>query len=71
MERVAITDIPGLDPGSSFFVMSRFLHSEELIPVVATFSVSILKMPTKEVASRSKTKNVGDHHSFHTQVVDP
>ena len=47
VERVAITDF---DPGSSFFVMSRFLHSEELTPVVAAFLVSILKTPTEKAS---------------------
>ena len=53
VEQVAITDIPGLDPGNFFFVRLRFPHSEELIPVVAAFSVSILKTLTEKAASIS------------------
>ena len=76
MERVAITDIPGLDPGSSFFVMLRFLHSEELTPVVTAFSVSIL--PPQPVSAQPSTsrrscqeqdaKNADDCHFFHAQI---
>ena len=79
MERVAITDIPGLDPGSSFFVMLRFLHSEELTPVVTAFLVSILPrrqpQPVSAQPSTSRrssqeqdAKNVDDCHFFHAQI---
>ena len=53
VEQVAITDIPGLDPGNFFFVRLRFPHSEALIPVVAAFLVSILKTLTEKAASTS------------------